>query len=185
MKRSCPHTRLTARELCALSLMGALMFGLQAAMSALPNIHITALLIILTAIFFGWRCMYSVAVFVMLEGLVWGFGIWWLSYWYLWPLLAAAAVLLRANRSPFIWAVTAGLHGLCFGALSSLPYLFIGGWAAAVSWFIAGLGFDLLHCAGNFVLTLLLFKPLYRVMERAAINLRETNTGESYDGKKT
>lgn len=152
------------RELCALSLIGALMLGLQAAMSFLPNIHLSALLIILSAIFFGWKCLYSVVVFIVLEGLVWGFGLWWFCYWYLWPLLAVVAVLMRNNRSPLIWAVTAGIHGLLFGLLCSVPFLFIGGWTLAFSYWVSGLGFDLMHCAGNFLLTLVLFKPMYSVM---------------------
>lgn len=53
--------------------MGALMFAFQVALSGIPNVHITAVLIILTAVFFGWRCMYSIAVFIMLEGFFWGF----------------------------------------------------------------------------------------------------------------
>lgn len=166
MKPRSRSIRPDVRQLCALSLLAALMLGLQLAMASLPNIHLTALLIILGAVFFGWSCLYSVAVFVLLEGLIWGFGPWWISYVYVWPLLAVAAVLMRANRSPLIWAVAAGLHGLLFGALCAVPYLFIGGPAAAFSYWIAGLGFDLAHCAGNFALTLLLFRPLCRALAR-------------------
>lgn len=163
---SCSKPSAPLRDLSLLGLMGALMFALQLALSSLPNIHVTALLIILTAVFFSWNCLFSVAVFIMLEGLVWGFGLWWACYWYLWPALAIPAILLRRNRSAFLWAVLAGLHGLFFGALCSLPYLLIGGWQAAFSMWISGLGFDLVHCAGNFVLTLTLFKPLYHTMEK-------------------
>ena len=161
--------RADIRELCLLSLMGALMFALQAAMASLPNIHVTALLIILCAVFFGWKALYSVAVFIMLEGLIWGFGLWWLCYWYLWPALTVAAVLMRKNDSPLIWAVVAAIHGLCFGALCSVPYLFIGGAEAAFSMWISGIPFDLAHCAGNFVLTLILYRPLYGVMKRVLL----------------
>ena len=101
-----------------------------------------------------------------LEAFVWGFGLWWLCYWYLWPLLAIPAVLLRKNRSAFLWAVLAAIHGLTFGAFCSIPYLFIGGWELALSYWVSGLSFDLIHCGGNFVLTLTLFKPLYRVMDK-------------------
>lgn len=54
------------KEFCALALMGALMFAAKLALAALPNVHIGAVLIVLSAVFFGWRCMYSVAVYVML-----------------------------------------------------------------------------------------------------------------------
>ncbi len=161
-----PAGKLSTRELVSLALLGALMFAAKAAMASLPNIHLNAVLIILGAVFFGWRVMYSIVIYIMLEGLIFGFSLWWGCYWYLWPLLGTAAVLLRKNRSPLIWAVAAGIHGLTFGALCSIPYLFIGGWAMALSSWVSGIPFDLAHCAGNFVLTLILFKPLYAAMER-------------------
>lgn len=158
--------KLSARELCVLSVMGALIFASKLALASLPNVSLNALLIIITALFFGWRALYSVGVYIMLEGLVFGFGMWWWCYWYLWPVLTVAAVLMRACRSAVIWAVAAGVFGLCFGALCSIPYVFIGGWEMAFSYWISGIPFDLAHCAGNFITTLVLFKPLCSVMER-------------------
>ena len=72
----------------------------------------TDVLIILTAIYFGWKVMYSVFVFVVLEGLMWGFGLWVVSYMYLWPILAVVAVVMRRNDSAIVWAIVAALHGL-------------------------------------------------------------------------
>ena len=166
MKLSSSATKPSLRELCLLSLLGALMLALQVAASGLPNIHFTAPLIILTAIFFGWKSLYAIFVFIMLEGLVWGFGLWWICYWYLWPLLAVPAVLWRKERSPLFWAIIAAVHGLLFGGLYALIYYFVGGWEMVFAKWISGIPFDLAHCAGNFVLTLLLFKPLYNVFEK-------------------
>ena len=159
--------------MCLLALMGALMFVMQVAMAPVRNVHMTDVLIILTAVFFGWRVMYSVFVFVALEGLMWGFGLWVLSYMYLWPILAAAAVLMRKNDSSIVWAIVAALHGLFFGLGCSIPYLFIGGWNMAFTYFITGIPFDIRHCIGNFVLTFVLYRPLKRAMEAGArqINL--------------
>lgn len=162
-----PEAKISIKEISVLSLMGALMFVLQVAMSGIPNVHVTAVLIIITAVFWGWKCLYSVAVFIMLEGLVWGFGMWWFCYWYLWPVLAIPAVLLRKTDSALFWAVIAAVHGLIFGALCSIPYLFIGGWQMAVSYWVAGIPFDFAHCAGNFVFTLVLFKPLKKAISAA------------------
>jgi len=166
MKPASRATKPSLRELCILSLLGAVMLALQVAASGLPNIHFTALIMILTAVFFGWKSLYAVAVFIMLEGLVWGFGLWWACYWYLWPALVIPAILMRQNRSPLIWAVLAALHGLLFGALYALPFFFVGGWEMVLAKWIAGIPFDLAHCAGNFIITLLLFNPLYRAFEK-------------------
>ncbi len=158
--------KLSLREMCFLALMGALMLASQVAMAALPNIHIVALLIIITALCFSWRALFSVAVFVLLEGLIYGFGIWWISYLYAWPLLVPIVILLRRNDSALFWAVITGAHGLLFGAMTAIPYLFIGGWQAAVSYWISGIPFDLLHCAGNFVVTLILLNPLLKLTRK-------------------
>ena len=158
--------RLSAREICCLGLMGALMFALKLAMAALPNIHPVAMLVILTALHFSWRSLYAVGVYVLLEGLMYGFGLWWVSYLYIWPLLAAVTVLLRKNEGRLFWASVAACHGLCFGALCAIPYFFIGGAAMAFSYWLAGVPFDLLHCVGNFAVTFVLLPPLSRVLGR-------------------
>ena len=167
MKLSSSATKLSVRELCILSLLGALMLALQVAASGLPNIHLTAPIIIIAAVFFGWKSLYAIAVFIMLEGLVWGFGLWWACYWYLWPSLAIPAIIMRQNRSAFIWAFVAAIHGLLFGLLYALAYYFVGGFEMVLAKWVSGIPFDLAHCAGNFVLTLLLFEPLYKAFSKA------------------
>ena len=152
--------------MCLLALMGAMMFASQVAMASLPNIHIVAFLIIITALAFSWRALYSVAVFVLLEGLIFGFGLWWVSYLYAWPLLVPIVIAFRENTSPIFWAVIAGAHGLIFGALCAIPYFFIGGASMAFSYWVAGIPFDLLHCAGNFIVTLLLTKPITKLIKK-------------------
>lgn len=158
--------KLSLRDMCFLALMGALMLASQVAMAALPNIHIVALLIIITTLYFSWRALFSVALFVLLEGLIYGFGIWWISYLYAWPLLVPIVIFFRKSDSALFWAVIAGAHGLFFGAMTAIPYLFIGGWEAAVSYWISGIPFDLLHCAGNFVVTLILLNPLLKLTRK-------------------
>ena len=159
--------KFSALEITVLSLMGALIFAAKFALASLPNININAVLIILTAVFFGWKALYSVGIYVMLEGLIFGFQIWWVSYVFIWPLLVVVAVLLRRNRSALLWAVVAGFWGLAFGPLMYVPYFCImGGWKGYFAMWIAGIPYDLIHAAGNFVLTLVLYPPLYRVMDK-------------------
>ena len=167
MKPASSSIKPSVREISILSFLAALMLALQLAASGLPNIHFTAVLMILTAIFFSWKSLYAIFVFIMLEGLVWGFGLWWFCYWYLWPLLVIPAILMRNCREAFVWALIAAAHGLVFGALYALPYYFVGGWHMVLAKWISGIPFDIAHCAGNFILTLLLFKPLYSAFEKA------------------
>ena len=150
-----------------LALMAALIFASKVALASLPNININSVLIILTVVFFGWKALYTVYVYVLLEGLVFGFSVWWYGYLYVWALLVAAAMLLRKNDSALIWAVVAGVFGLVFGPLMYLEWFAInGGWEGFFAMWVAGIPYDLTHCGGNFVFTLALYRPLYRVMEK-------------------
>ena len=147
--------------------MAALIFASKVALAALPNINLNSLLIILTVVFFGWKSLYTVYVYVMLEGLVFGFSIWWFGYLYVWAILVVVAMLLRKNDSAVIWAVIAGLYGLIFGPLMYLEYFAInGGWEMFFAMWVSGTPYALAHCAGNFVFTLVLYQPLHKVMER-------------------
>ena len=154
------------RETIILALLAAMMLATQVALAALPKIHLVAVFVILGAMLFGWKCFYSVYVFVLLEGLIYGFSMWFLNYLYVWTILAIIAILFRGNTSKLFWAAVAGIFGLLFGALCAIPYFFIGGWAAAFSYWVAGIPFDLIHCVSNAVLTFILLDPLYRLCRK-------------------
>ena len=147
--------------------MAALIFASKVALSSIPNINLNSVLIILTVVFFGWKALYAVYVYVLLEGLVFGFSVWWVGYLYVWDVLVIAAMLLRENDSALLWAVVAGVFGLIFGPLMYLEYFAInGGWEMFFAMWVAGIPYDLTHCIGNFVFTLVLYRPLYKVMDK-------------------
>lgn len=149
-----------------MGLLGAILFVGQLAMSPLPNIEpVTTLIIIYTPIYKK-KTFFSIYVFVLLEGLLFGFGIWWISYLYIWSILAAIALSLQKLRSAALWAVVSGLFGLIFGALCAVPYLISGGIGAAFAYWSAGIPYDILHCGGNFALTLILYTPLTRLLKK-------------------
>lgn len=156
-----------ARSLARMGVLTALLFTGQVIMSFLPNLEIVSLLIILYTIFFGKKVFWMIYGFVFLEGFLYGFGMWWFQYLYIWSILAVVVLLLRNNTSALFWSIISGFFGLSFGALCTLPYLITGGPAAAFSYWVSGLGFDLTHCIGNVVLCLVLFKPLYALLQKA------------------
>ena len=117
MSSPTPSGKLTVRELCILAFFAALMFSVKTALASIPNVNLNALLIILPAVYFGWRALYAVGVYILLEGLIFGFSIWWFSYLYIWPVLVVLAMLFRRNESALVWAVLAGVYGLLFGPL--------------------------------------------------------------------
>lgn len=144
-------------------MIAALMVATQVALSALPNIHLVAVFVILAAMLFGWRALYSVYIFVALEALIYGLSMWVINYLYVWTVLCIIAIMFRKNRSALFWAAVSGIFGLGFGALCAIPYIIAGGWAAGFAYWVAGIPFDLIHCVSNAVLAFILLMPLYRL----------------------
>ena len=165
-KKSVQKNKLTIKDIAVMGVMVATMTSFKYAMSLIPNVEPVSLLIILYTLFLGPKVIYAIIVFVLIEGLLYGFGTWWVSYLYIWPLLSILTYIFRKQTSSLFFSVLSGIFGLFFGALTAIPYLFIGGITAAFNYFIAGIPYDLLHCVGNFVLCLALFRPLNSTLNK-------------------
>ncbi len=153
-----------AKDITLIGMLSAIVITAQVALSFLPNIELVSLLIILYTLVFGWRALCIIYVFVAVEGLIYGFGLWFINYLYVWAVLFILVLLLRKINSAFLWAVISGLYGLSFGALCSIPYFLTGGTASGFAIWIQGIPFDLMHGAGNFIVTILLYQPLYSLL---------------------
>lgn len=165
--------KLTTKELVILSLLSALLFIGQVGMSFVPNIEVVSLLVYIYTQIYRKKAFLIIYVFVFLEGCVYGFGIWWLSYLYLWSFLALIVLLMKKRETPLILtAVILAAYGLIFGALCSIPYFLSGGWAAGFSYWVAGIPMDLVHCIGNAVVALLFYKPIHKLIDRLAKDFR-------------
>ena len=158
--------KLRAREIVILGLMTALLLVAQVGLSFLPNIELVSLLIIVYTLVFRKKVFLIIYTFVLLEGLIYGFGTWWFTYLYVWTVLALLAWAFREMESTLGWAILNAAFGLMFGALTALTNLFISGIGGMISYWVAGIPFDLMHCAGNFATALVLFKPLTALFKR-------------------
>lgn len=147
-------------------MLGSLTFAAKVAMAGLPNIEPVSLFIMLFAVVFGKKCIYPIYTYVVMEFLCYGIHLWSINYLYVWLILAAGAWLLRSVKNPFVWALLSGGFGLLFGLFCAPVYLVSGGIGYAVSWWISGVPFDLLHAGGNFVMALVLFVPLRKLLTR-------------------
>ena len=163
---------LTVREVTLFGILAALTFGAKVAMSYLPNIEPVTLFLMIFGAVFGWKALFIVYVYVLAEILFYGIGTWNINYLYIWVIPAVAGWLLRRWKNPVLWAVLAGLYGLLFGLLCAPVDICIGGVGYAISKWISGIPFDAAHCAGNFVLALLLFVPLRKLTQRLMLSKR-------------
>ena len=158
--------KLTVKELVLIALLSALLLVFQVGLSFLPNIEVVSLLVILYTLFFKNKTLYIIYLFALLEGLIYGFGIWWIMYLYVWTILWGITLLFKEEKNPIIWAFISGFFGLFFGTLCSVPYFITGGVHMGISWIIAGLQMDIIHGISNFLVTLLLFQPLYTAFQK-------------------
>ncbi len=164
----------TAREVAIVGLMVAFIEVCKVAMMHLPNIEMTSFLIIMFTLFYGKRIRFVVPAFILIEGLIFPFGLWWVMYLYGWPLLALVTWLLRKQTSVWVWSIVSGIFGLSFGFLCSFPYFVIGaveggvaaGLASMFSYWIAGIPFDITHGVGNFVIMLVLYHPVRVILQK-------------------
>lgn len=135
-------------------------------MSALPNIEPVSLMVMVFGAVFGWKALYPIYVYVLMELLFYGIGTWNIMYLYIWAILAAAAYLLRGMKDRLGWAILCGGFGLLFGALCAPVDMVIGGMAYAAAKWVSGIPFDISHCVGNFVIALVLFTPMRTLLEK-------------------
>ena len=153
-------TKLTIKELAELSLLAAASFTGKMVLSFVPNVHPVALMLIVITEVYGFKAFYCCAIYVALEILCFGFGMWSIAYLYIWAVLVFVCLCLRKIASRLTWTAVACMHGLLFGAMCSIPYFVTGGIGAGISYWVAGIPYDLIHGLSNAVLTFLLYPVL-------------------------
>lgn len=147
-------------------ILGAILLVSQIALAPLPNIEIVSVLVVLFTLVLGKYVAYTLSVFILLEGLVYGFGLWWFSYLYIWTILAILTFFFRKMESRLGWALLCGFYGLLFGTLTSFPTFILSGFAVGVAYILSGIPFDLIHAAANFLLAFLLLPVLRKLLEK-------------------
>lgn len=160
------------KDIVIIGMLSSLLIAVQVALAFLPNIELVSLLIILFTLLYKRKTLFIILVFVLLEGLIYGFGLWWLNYIYIWFVLYFITRVFKKEQSPFLWAIISGIFGLTFGAICSVLYLIMGwfngslitGFQSAIAYWITGIPFDIAHGISNFIIALFLFKPLYYVL---------------------
>lgn len=158
------------KELVVFAFLTAILLVAQIALAPIPNVELVSLLIIVYTKIFRKKVFIIIYGFVILEGLVYGFGVWWIMYLYVWSILAIVVMIFHKQNSAVWWAIISGIFGFVFGVLCSIPYYFIGGMHGAIAYWIAGIPFDLIHGFGNIVVALVLYKPISTLLDKLVKN---------------
>lgn len=166
-------------RMVVLAMFGALMFAMDMAFEALPNIHPVAMLIMVVTVAYRKWALVAVYIYVLLMGLFYGFQPWWIPYLYVWAVLWGATMLLPKKLSPkaavIVYPIVCGLFGLAFGTLYAPAQAVMFGYdfATTLKWIAAGLYFDMLHCLGNIGMGLFVYplsKLLIKLNTRSGLN---------------
>ena len=154
------------RGLVTAAFLAAVLTASKYALDGLPNIELVSLLIILYTLEYPKLVFPAVYTYLLVYGLLNGFGLWWFPQLYIWAILIGLAHLARNNDSVLLWALLSGVFGLCYGALYAVAHAFVAGPAGGIAYWINGIPFDLTHGAGNCAVCLLLFVPLRKCLQR-------------------
>ncbi|HAK43991.1 MAG TPA: hypothetical protein DCM59_16500 [Clostridium sp.] len=156
------------KNLIILSLLSALMLVLQVMTKSIPNIEPVSFLLIIYTLVLGKQALIVVVVFNFLLGLVSGMGTWWFGYWVVWPILVFIVLLFRKIiKENFLgWSIVSGVFGMLFGALYSIPYIFTVSKTFALTYWINGIPYDLIHMVGNYFIMLILGKRVYDLLKK-------------------
>jgi energy-coupling factor transport system substrate-specific component len=173
--------KLSVKDIALIGMMIAVLEVCKRVLDFIPNVELVTFWIIMFTLFLGKKAIYGVFGFILIEGLVFGFHVWWIMYLYLWPALVLVTLFFKKNEFGILWAIISGIFGLVFGLAGSIPYIFIGavdggisgGLYMAFSWWIAGIPWDLVHGVANFVVMLILYNPIRHIMKKVEFNNQE------------
>lgn len=160
------RTMLTTKDIALISVMLAVIEIAKFALSFIAGVELVTLLFIVYTLFFKKKMMYFLPAYLLIEGIFNGFGIWWFMYVYIWTILVVITYLFRKHQSIWFWSILSGLFGLLFGLLCSPVYLFVGGTQMMISWWISGLPTDIVHGISNFIVCMILFIPLKKILSK-------------------
>lgn len=162
---------LDLRHIIIYALLGSVMFASKKIMEAIPNVHLLGMLIMSYTLVYRKYALIPIYLYILLDGIFFGFSPAWVPYLYIWAVLWGATMLLPKNMPPKVavpvYVIVCGLHGLCFGLLYApgQMLLFHMSFKALPLWLASGLPYDLIHCISNCCMALLIL-PLSNLLRK-------------------
>ena len=156
------------KDIVQISLLSASLTAGKLALSFIPNVEIVSFLFIMYTIHFGFKKAGLASVlFVTTEMLIYGFGTWIMVYYVIWFLLVLVTAILKNRIQGEVgWAIFSAAFGLSFGLLFAFSESFFYGIAYGIQYWIRGIPFDALHMVSNYIVMIILYKPISAVFKR-------------------
>ena len=162
--------KLSIREMTVFSMLGALMYLSKILMDWAPNIHLLGMFIVAFTVVYRAKALYPIYVFVLLTGVLNGFGTWWIPYLYIWAVLWVFVMLIPKKLPQVVrnvlYVLACAAHGYLYGVLYAPAQALLYGFSfeATIAWIVAGLPFDMIHGTSNLICGFLIF-PIVSVLQ--------------------
>jgi energy-coupling factor transport system substrate-specific component len=163
--------KVNIKEIAVFAMLGALMCISKFVMEPLPNMHLLGVFTVAFTVVYRQKALYPIYIFVFLTGALWGFGLWWIPYLYIWTVLWGITMLLPKNMpkklAPIVYIIVCGLHGFLYGVIyaPSQALLFGLDFKGMIAWIVSGFPFDIIHGISNLCLGVLIV-PIAVVLKK-------------------
>lgn len=154
------------KDMTLIAILAVLLFALEQALTLLPNIQVTVMLLVLYSKMLGWKKTgIIIVIHVVLDNLVMGsFNILTVPFmlvgWLSIPILLAT--LFKKVDKTIHLALLGGLFSFLYSWIFMIPGALIQG-KAFMEYFIADLPFEIILAASSFLTILWLYEPLSTV----------------------
>jgi energy-coupling factor transport system substrate-specific component len=159
--------KIKTEDLILIGLLSATVTAGKLALSFIPNVEIVTLLLLIYTVSLGVkRGLLITLIFTTTEIFIYGFSTWVLAYYFVWPLLIIIIGLFKRQiKTEYGFAFIAGIFGLTFGFLFAIFESFFYGYAYGIAYWIRGIPFDIVHGVSNYIVVIILYKPLTKVFK--------------------
>lgn len=159
---------MSIRDITLIGFLSATLTAGKLALSFIPNVEIVTLLFIAYTIVFGLRKSLLVSIiFTTTEIFLYGFSTWLLVYYLIWPMLILVTEFIKGKiQSEYGYAIIGAIFGYTFGAFFAVTESLFYGVAYGWVYWIKGLLFDLIHGTSNFIIILMLYKPITSLLTK-------------------
>lgn len=160
-------------------MLGAVMYVSKLVMEVVPNVHLLGVLTVAYTVVYRWKALYPIYIYVLLNGVFYGFAAWWIPYLYVWAILWGVVMLLPERMPgkirPLIYMSVCAAHGFLFGTLYAPVQAILYGLSlkGTVAWILAGLPWDAVHGISNFFCGILILPVI------SVLRLAEKNAGRN------
>lgn len=154
------------RDIVLIGILSATITAGKVALNFIPNVEIVTLLfIVYTCVFGVKKSLFISLVFSTTEILIYGFSTWLIGYYIIWPMIILTVGLVKKRlRSEYVYATIGGIFGYAFGMFFAVVESFFYGISYGWVYWIRGLPFDLVHGTSNFIIILVLYKPIVNLL---------------------